>query len=139
MYQIILVTLEGTASDRAIITHVQRLAQLAGSSVVLLHVADGWAARIYGSDAISPEITEDTSYLGKIQAEFQALGIAAVSELAYGDPATEILKWAAQKRCDLIAMTAHGHKLIGDIVFGSTIDKVRHGTSIPLLVVRQGA
>ena len=63
MYETILVTLDGTPSDRAIIEHVKQLAKLAHSRLVLLHVADGWAARTYGPDAISPEIAEDTAYL----------------------------------------------------------------------------
>ena len=71
MYKTILVTLDGTPTDRAIIAHVKELALLAHSKVVLLHVADGWAARTYGKDAVSPEITEDTAYLKKILAEFQ--------------------------------------------------------------------
>ena len=63
MYEKILVTLDGTPSDRAIIEHIKQLAKLAGSRLVLLHVADGWAARTYGQDAVSPEIREDTQYL----------------------------------------------------------------------------
>jgi len=51
----------------------------------------------------------------------------------------EILKTAQQEQCDLIAMTAHGHRLIGDLIFGSTIHEVRHRTAIPVLLVRAGA
>jgi nucleotide-binding universal stress UspA family protein len=65
MYDTILVTLDSTPSDRAIIEHVKQLAKLANSRLVLLHVADGWAARTYGPDAVSPEIAEDTTYLEK--------------------------------------------------------------------------
>src|SRR5919197_2061660 len=108
MYQKILVTLDGTASDRAIIEHIRRLAKLAGSRLVLLHVADGWAARTYGPDAVSPEITEDTAYLRDVQAEFKSAGIPAQAELAFGDPATEIVKWVEKKGCDLVAMSTHG-------------------------------
>src|SRR5271165_5380301 len=75
LYQTVLVTLDGTPSDRAIIEHVKQLAQLAHSRVVLLHVADGWAARTYGADAVSREIAEDTAYLAKVRAEFQSLEI----------------------------------------------------------------
>src|SRR5437588_11667429 len=75
MYETILVTLDGTPSDRAIIDHVKQLAQLAHSRLVLLHVADGWAARTYGPDAVSPEIAEDTTYLEKVRQEFQSAGI----------------------------------------------------------------
>ncbi len=98
MYETILVTLDGTPTDRAIIEHVKELAKLAGSRLVLLHVADGWAARTYGRDAISREITEDTAYLETIRAEFQAIGIPAESELAYGDPAREIIRWVQTER-----------------------------------------
>src|SRR5438477_8725837 len=97
MYKTILVTLDGTSTDQAIIEHVQALAKLAQSRVVLLHVADGWAARTYGPDAVSPEITEDTAYLNKVRSQFQAQGIPVETELAYGDPATEIVKWVEQK------------------------------------------
>ena len=69
MYKTILVTLDGTSTDRAIIEHVKPLAKLAGSRVVVLHVADGWAARTYGPDAVSREILEDTAYLAKVRAE----------------------------------------------------------------------
>jgi len=72
MYKTILVTLDATPTDRAIIEHIKQLAQFAQSRVILLHIADGWAARTFGPDAISPEITEDTAYLEKIRAEFQS-------------------------------------------------------------------
>src|SRR5215470_371226 len=90
MYKTILVTVDGTSTDEAIIRHVKELAKLAQSRVVLLHVADGWAARTYGSDAVSPEIAQDTEYLKRLRADFQASGVPAEAELAYGDPATEI-------------------------------------------------
>src|SRR5579872_2917105 len=102
MYDKILVTLEGTPSDRAIIEHVKQLAAMAHSRVVLLHVADGWAARTYGSDAVSPEITQDTAYLKRIRAEFETAGVSAQAELAYGDPVKEIVRWVTHKGCDLV-------------------------------------
>ena len=74
MYKTILLTLDGTPTDRAMIEHVKSLAKLAQSRVVLLHVADGWAARTYGPDAVSREITDDTAYLKKIRSEFQSHG-----------------------------------------------------------------
>ena len=136
MYQIILVTLDGTATDRAIIDHVKPLAQLARSRVVLLHVADGWAARTYGPDAVSPEITADTAYLNQVRVEFQSAGISARAELAYGDPTTEIIKWVRQKGCDLVAMSTHGHRFIADIFLGTTASRVQHSISVPVLLLR---
>jgi universal stress protein A len=136
MYKTILLTLDGTATDRAIIEHVKPLAKWAASRVVLLHVADGWAARTYGADAISPEISEDTAYLEKIRAEFQSQGIAAEAELAYGDPGAEIVKWVEKKGCDLVAMSTHGHGFLADLLLGSASRRVRHSVSVPVLLLR---
>lgn len=136
MYDKILVTLDGTPTDRAIIEHVKRLASLAKSRLVLLHVADGWAARTYGPDAVSPEITEDTAYLHKVQSEFRAEGIPADAELAYGDPVKEIVKWVKQKGCDLVAMSTHGHRFLADLFLGTTATRVQHAVSVPVLLLR---
>jgi nucleotide-binding universal stress UspA family protein len=136
MYNTILVTLDGTPTDRAIIEHIKRLAQLAQSRVVLLHVADGWAARTFGPDAISPEITEDTAYLNRVRKEFQSAGIPTESELAYGDPPKEIVKWVEQKGCDLVAMSTHGHRFFADLFLGTTSRHVRHNIRVPVLLLR---
>ena len=136
MYDKILVTLEATPTDRAIIDHIKTLAVAMESRVVLLHVADGWAARTYGPEAISDEITEDKAYLEKVRHEFRAVGVNADAELAYGDPSQEIVKWVEKERCDLVAMSTHGHRFIGDILFGTTAHHVRHNIDVPLLLVR---
>jgi len=136
MYDRILVTLDGTPTDRAIIEHIKQLAKLAHSRLVLLHVADGWAARTYGPDAVSPEIAEDTAYLRKVQTEFEAAGIPAEAELAFGDPAREIIDWVKRKGCDLVAMSTHGHRLLGDIFLGATATRVRHNISTPVLLLK---
>ena len=136
MYETILVTLDGTATDRAIIEHVKKLAALARSRLVLLHVADGWAARTYGPDAVSPEITDDLAYLDKVRCEFEAAGIPVQSELAYGDAPTEIIKWVEEKGCDLVAMSTHGHRFIKDIFLGTTATRVQHNISVPVLLLR---
>ena len=136
MYDTILVTLDGTPTDRAIIEHVKQLAKLAHSRLVLLHVADGWAARTYGPDAVSPEISEDTAYLEKVRAEFQSLGIPVQAELAYGEPVKEIIKWVQQKGCDLVAMSTHGHRLLGDIFLGTTASRVQHSIRVPVLLLK---
>lgn len=136
MYKKILVTLDATPTDRAIIEHVKPLAQLTGGRIVLLHVADGWAARTYGRDAVSPEITEDSAYLEAVREEFEAAGIAADKILAFGDPVTEIVKWVEENGCDLLAMSTHGHRLIGDVFLGTTASRVQHSVSVPVLLLR---
>ena len=136
MYKTILVTLDGTATDRAIIEHVKPLARLMASQIVLLHVADGWAARTYGPDAVSQEIAEDTAYLEKVRAELQAAGIPTQAELAFGDPAKEIIRWVQKKGCDLVAMSTHGHRFLADVFLGATASRVQHNISVPMLLLR---
>jgi nucleotide-binding universal stress UspA family protein len=136
MYNTILVTLDGTPTDRAIIEHVKQLAKLAQSRLVLLHVADGWAARTYGPDAVSPEISEDTAYLERVRAEFQAMGIPTEAELAYGEPANEIIQWVRQKGCDLVAMSTHGHRFLADLFLGTTASQVQHSIRVTVLLLR---
>ena len=136
MYNKILVTLDATPTDRAVIEHVKDLAKAMHSRVALLHVADGWAARTYGADAVSPEITEDKAYLEKVRAEFQSAGILTDAELAYGEPAKEIVKWVEEKGCDLVAMSTHGHRFLADLFLGSTSRQVRHTVSVPVLLLR---
>jgi len=128
--------LDSTPTDRAIIEHIKQLAKLTQGRVVLLHVADGWAARTFGADAISPEITEDTAYLNQIRSEFQSAGIPAEAELAYGEPADEIVKWVNQKGCDLVAMSTHGHGFLADLFLGSASRRVRHSIRVPVLLLR---
>ena len=136
MYKTILVTLDGTRTDRAIIEHVKRLAKFAQSRIVLLHVADGWAARTYGPDAVSAEISHDTAYLEKTRAEFEAAGIPAEAELAYGDPVEGIVNWVKQRGCDLVAMSTHGHRFPADLFLGAVASRVQHRISIPVLLLR---
>jgi manganese transport protein len=104
--------------------------------VILLHVADGWAARQFGEEAVSAEVKEDLDYMEKVRAEVAAEGIPVETHLAYGEPKKEILKWVEEKGCDLIAMGTHGHRFIGDLLLGSTASHVQHRVNVPVLLVR---
>jgi len=136
MYDKILVTLDTTPTDRAIIEHIKDLAKIMHSRVVLLHVADGWAARTFGADAVSPEITEDTAYLRRVQEEFKAAGVTAEAELAFGEPGEQIVRWVKEKSCDLVAMSTHGHHFVADLFLGSASRRVRHNVYVPVLLLR---
>jgi nucleotide-binding universal stress UspA family protein len=138
MYQHILIPLENSAADQVILDHIIPLVRLTGAKVLLLHVADGWVARNFNQLKLaeSEEMRNDREYLDKIAGKLRGDGFAVQTMLALGDPPKEILKAAESERCDLIAMTGHGHRLFGDIFYGSTITEVRHKTSIPILVVR---
>lgn len=138
MYQRILVPLEHSAYDVFILDHVRRLAKLCGSSLVLLHVADGFAARHLKSLALreSEEMLHDRSYLENCCAKLRDEGFETESLLAGGDPATEISAAAEREGCDLIAMAVHGHRGIQDVLYGTTANTVRHRTMVPVLMVR---
>jgi nucleotide-binding universal stress UspA family protein len=139
LYDKILITLDTSPTDRVILDHVRPLAKMMKSRIVLLHVADGWAARTYGADAVSPEIKEDTDYLGRIRDQLAAEGFAVELKLAFGDPVTEIVRWVKEEGCDLIAMSTHGHRLIGDLLWGSTASRVQHRVNVPVLLLKAPA
>lgn len=138
MYQRILVPLEHTPTDACILDHVKLLARHCSAALVLIHVADGWAARNIKHLKLrdSEEIKDDRQYIERIATELVAEGLRAEAVLATGDPATEITAAALREKCDLIAMATHGHKFIGDVIHGSVANSVRHETSIPVLLVR---
>ena len=136
MYDKILITLDATPTDRVILDHVRPLAKLMKSRIVLLHVADGWAARTYGADAVSPEVVEDRAYLEKIRAELASDGLSVETHLAFGDPATEIVRWVKESGCDLIAMSTHGHRFLSDLLLGVTASRVQHRVDVPVLLLK---
>ena len=141
MYKNILVALENGPADTALLAHVGDLAKRVGAGLRLLHVADGWAARNFEQLKLaeSAEMCTDRDYLEKTAEALRNTGLVVETQLALGNPPTEIIKIAASSGCDLIALASHGHKLLGDLVYGSTIDKVRHETTIPMLIVRSSA
>lgn len=141
MYKKILVAMENSRADTSLLPHVAQLAQLMHSKLVLIHVADGWVARNYDQLKLaeSDEMKADRDYLEQQAAALRQAGLEVKIHLALGNPPTEILKAAEQEQCDLIAMTTHGHRFLGDVFYGSTITAVRHKSQIPMLLVRAGA
>lgn len=141
MYHRILVPLENTRTDRAIIAHVRPLARHCGASVVLIHVADGFAARNFDQLDLreSEEMRRDRAYLDGICAELTAEGLPCEAVLACGNPADEITAAAVREGADLIAMATHGHRGINDLIRGSVASEVRHRSMVPVLLVREGA
>lgn len=138
MYTNILVPVENRETDRTILEHIRSLARLAKSKLTLVHVADGWVARNFDQLELreSEEMKRDRAYLQELEGELRAEGFEVDSILAMGDPAAEIIKLAGKMPVELIAMTTHGHGLIGDILYGSTADKVRHAVDIPVLLLK---
>ncbi len=111
MYRNILIPLENTGADETILTHIKPLARMAGAKL-------------------------DREYLGSRTRELTDEGFACDAVLALGEPSDEIIKLARERDVDLIAMTTHGHRFISDILYGATVDKVRHAVDVPVLLVR---
>jgi nucleotide-binding universal stress UspA family protein len=138
MYHTILIPLENSPADQTILDHVRALAKLTGSRLILIHVADGWAARNFDqlNLAESEEIQEDRAYLERRAAELRDEGFSVSSALAMGQPSDEIIKFVQANPVDLIAMSTHGHRFVSDIIHGSTADKVRHVVDVPVLLLK---
>jgi nucleotide-binding universal stress UspA family protein len=138
MYYRMLVALDHTPADDSLIAHISKLARFTGGELLLTHVLTGWASQWKDQLQLeeSREAREDRAYLEARAEELQADGLNVRISLLQGEPAREILKLAAAEQCDLIAMTTHGHRFLADLILGSTIEKVRHETDIPILVVR---
>ena len=138
MYRRILVAIENSPADNTILTHVSDLARLTGAELLLVHVADGWAARNFDQLKLreSEEMQSDRRYLDQLHADLTARGHKVETRLAMGDPANELIRVAEEADVDLIAMSTHGHRFIADVLFGTTVTKVRHLVKIPVLLLR---
>ncbi len=138
MYRRILVAIENSPADHAIVEHVRQLAALTGAELHLVHVADGWAARNFDQLQLreSEEMKVDRDYLARIAADLTAHGLTVSTELAMGDPATELIRLSEERGVDLLAMSTHGHRFLNDLVRGTTVNRVRHLVKIPVLLLR---
>ena len=138
MYRRILVAIENSPADQAIVNHVCALALHTGAELHLVHVADGWAARNFDQLQLreSEEMKGDRDYLDRLARELTAKGLTVSTELAMGDPATELIRLAEARGVDLLAMSTHGHRFFNDLVRGTTVNHVRHLVKIPVLLLR---
>lgn len=138
MYKTILIPVENRETDETILRHIRPLAKLTDAKLMLVHVADGWAARNFEQLKLqeSEEMKRDREYLAGLEKQLQAEGFEVSSVLAMGEPATEIIKLARSEPVELIAMSTHGHRFISDLLYGSTADKVRHQVDVPVLLLK---
>jgi universal stress protein A len=138
MYRRILVAVENSQADRTILEHVAGLAKLTGAELLLVHVADGWAARNFDQLKLreSEEMKSDRAYLEGLRETLAAQGFTVQTKLAMGDPATELIRSAEEQGVDLIAMSTHGHRFLADVLHGTTADRVRHLVKVPVLLLR---
>lgn len=139
MYKRILVAIENSPGDQTILAHVTGLARLTGAQLLLVHVADGFAARHFDDLKLreSEEMRTDRAYLEGLKGSLTAQGLQVDCELAKGDPATELIRMAESRDVDLVAMSTHGHRFVSDVLHGTTADKVRHLLKVPVLLLRR--
>jgi nucleotide-binding universal stress UspA family protein len=131
MYERILVALDASPADEAIIEHVAELAHVHGAHVVLLRVAHS-----HTRDGLAHEVAESEEYVRRIAEKLTARGVPAEADVVQGEPVEEIIREARERGADLIAMSTHGHRKLYDLIFGSVAEEVRHEVSIPVLLVR---
>ncbi len=138
MFKKILVALDHSNADGALLPRVKELARLTGAEILLLHVSTGWAAQWQSNLNLSdsPEMEEDRQYLQRIEQDLLREGFRVSSRHGAGKPSDEILKLAREEGCDLIAMSTHGHRLLQDLIYGTTITRVRHESEVPIFLVR---
>ena len=138
MYKQILIPLDNSPTDNVILQHLRPLAHLTGASLVLVHVADGYAARLQEQLNLedSEEMQKDLMYLEERKNELAKEGFNVKTYLTTGESADEILSVAEKEKCDLIAMSTHGHRFFKDIILGSVAENIRHRTNIPVLMIR---
>jgi manganese transport protein len=138
-YRRILVPLDHSALDRLAVTHASAMAKLYGAKLYLLHVEEGVTSRMYGSDASTAEVEAGEGYLDGIAASLRDHGIEVEAAISHApSPRKEIVRYAKEIKPDLVIMGAHGHGGLKDLIFGTTIDPVRHKLDAPMLIVRAG-
>ena len=136
-YHRILVPLDHTALDRQAIAHAAAMARMHHAKLYLLHVEEGVTSQVYGSLSSTAEVEAGEKYLDEIVASLRALGHRRRAMVAHSsNPNREIIRAASEIQPDLLIMGAHGHGGLKDLIFGTTINSVRHKLRIPLLVVR---
>ncbi|MFV0348006.1 MAG: Nramp family divalent metal transporter [Halodesulfovibrio sp.] len=128
--------LERGSGDAAIISRALSLARDEKALLTLIHIVDSAPAHVYEKEAYDAHTREDEQYLQEIAGEIGSAGVAVEIALAHGDPAKELIRFARTHGVDLLVMGSHGHRLLGDLLWGETVDPVRHGVEIPVLVVR---
>jgi manganese transport protein len=136
-YQRILVALDHSSLDAVAVAHATAIARTHGARVYLVHVEEGPISRVYGEQASDAEVRAGEGYVEEVRRSLEHQGIDAEGFIAYSSrPGDEIVRLARQVQADLVVMGAHGHGRLKDLLFGDTIEPVRHALNTPVLVVR---
>src|SRR5262249_54238459 len=135
-YKRILVPLDHTALDRDALAHAAALAKAQAGRLFLLHVEEGVTSQVYGSLSSTSEVEAGREYLDEVVDSLRHYDIDVETAIRHSsNPRREIVKYAREIQADLLVMGAHGHGVLKDLIFGDTINPVRHALKIPILVV----
>jgi manganese transport protein len=135
-YKIIGVALDLGALDAKVLSHAKFFAQQNGACLVLMHVVEGVGGQLFGKDADDDEARDDRTHLERHADQLRSAGLVVDAVLGYGKIAKEIVRLARENKVDLLIMGGHGHTGIKDIIFGTSVSKVRHGLKRPVLVIQ---
>lgn len=135
-YQRIAVALEATESDRVLVARAMAMAKDSGAELLLVHVADTMAPRVWSEKAEDREVLADEAYLEHLKVELAQRGISAKPVMGYGNPPDEIVRLLKEEQAELLIIGTHGHRALKDLLLGATATRVRHRVDIPVFMVR---
>jgi manganese transport protein len=130
------VALDNSPIDELVISRAMSLAKIHKAEITLIHVTDSPGVQVYGEQMRDEHARDDLSYIDEIVEILKRQGYKAYPVLRAGKPAVEIVKAVKAEKIDLLLLGSHGHRFIGDMLFGETATHVRHNLDIPIMVVK---
>jgi manganese transport protein len=134
-YKNVGITIDFSKNDKECIRH----AIMQGgkhATYTLIHVVETAAARYYGTEVMDHETQSDADNLEKYVDSMKELGYHAQGRIGFGRPPKAITQIVDEQSIDFLVMGSHGHKVFKDLIFGTTVNSVRHMVNIPVLVVK---
>ena len=139
VYHSILLPLDHTSLDALAVNHAAAMARIYGAKIYLMHVEEDVTSQIYGQASSTAEVEAGAEYLARIAQSLREQGITVETSISHSlSPRKEIVRYGREIRPDLVIMGAHGHGGLKDLIFGNTINPVRHHLAVPMLIVRPG-
>jgi manganese transport protein len=133
------VALEHSEGDAKIISAALMLAKSHNSGITLVHVVVSPGVTVFGRESQSLHGSGDQAYLERLADEIEERGFFVDTDLRFGSPIDQLVQSVKANGFDLLVFGSHGHRLLGDLIFGQTVDSVRHAINIPVFVVRTHA
>jgi manganese transport protein len=134
-YNCIAITVDFSSSDSNAISNAVAQGGKA-AEYVLIHIVETAGARMMGHEIKDLETESDIINLEKYKTELTSQGFKIQVKLGFGNPKKSIPEIVNSCNCDLLVMGAHGHRALKDIIFGTTLDAVRHNVKVPVLIVK---